>query len=346
MAAPVLFPISPVPDRLRAKREVTYHRLACRSVLTRNPNPDFPFYWGVNPYRGCEIGCTYCYARYTHTFMDLDDPLDFERKIFVKVNAPEVLARTVDPEDLRGRPVAIGTATDPYQPAERRYGITRRLLSALAPCPTLDLSITTKSDLILRDLDLLVAIARTRRLRVHMSLTSMDASLLRRIEPGAPTPARRIATVAALRAAGIAADVYVMPILPRITGEGADLDRLFAAARAAGAGHVAATLLHLRTIPRRRFFPFLAAEFPELLAWYRAAYRRSAFLRGPLRDEIVARVRRLRARYGITSAGCNDEPRSPARVAADDQLAFSWARSGPGAGRRRSSAAPRAACRR
>jgi DNA repair photolyase len=253
--------------------------------------------------------------------MDLNDPLDFEREIYVKVNAPAVLATTAGPEDLRGRPVAIGTATDPYQPAERRFGITRRLLETLAPCPTLDLSITTKSDLILRDLDLLVAIGRTRPLRVHVSLTSMDAGLLRKIEPGAPTPERRVATVAALRAAGVVAGLYVMPILPRITGEEADLDRLFAAARGADASFVAASLLHLRTAPRRRFLPFLAEQFPEHLAWYRAAYARSAFLRGPVRDEIVARVRRLRTRYGFARG---DSTSAADQTQGADQLSFGW----------------------
>ncbi len=321
MSTPALLPIAPLPEHLREKRRVTYHRMHCRSVLTKNPNPAFPFTWGINPYRGCEIGCTYCFARYTHAFMDYEDPLDFEREVHVKVNAPRVLATTVDREDLRGRPVALGTATDPYQPAERRFGITRQLLETLAPCSTLELSITTKSDLVRRDLDLLAAIARTRPLSVNVSLISMDAALLRTIEPGAPTPERRLAALAALRAAGIRAGLFIMPILPHLTDAEADLARLFAAARDAGASYADASLLHLRTAPRRRFFPFLAAHFPEHLAWYRKAYAHSAFLRGPAREEIVARVRKLRARYGFTQGECT---RAPGR-AASDQLAFSWA---------------------
>lgn len=327
MPAPVLLHLEPLPDRLRAKRQVTYHRLPCRTVLNRNPNPQHPFYWTINPYRGCELGCTYCFARYTHTFMDHHDPLDFEREIYAKLRAPEVLARTVAPADLAGRPVAIGTATDPYQPAERRFGITRRLLEVLAGCPTLELSITTKSDLVLRDLDLLVAIGRSRPLSVHLSLITTDRRLARLLEPGAPTPARRLDTVAALRRAGVRAGLFVMPVLPHITDGEPALDRLFAAARAAGASFAAASLLHLRRAPRASFFPFLAERFPEHLDWYRRAYGRSAYLRGPARDAILSRVRRSRARhsFGAGAPLCPAPPAGPAATAEPPcQLLLPW----------------------
>ncbi len=334
VTAPVLFQVEPTPSLLRAKRAVRYHRLRCRTLLNRNPNPAFPFFWTINPYRGCEIGCAYCFARYTHTFLDHEDPLDFEHEIYVKVNAPEVLATTADSGDLRGRPVAIGTATDPYQPAERRFQITRRILAVLASVPTLELSITTKSDLIRRDLDLLTAIARTRPLTVHVSVSSSNTALLRMIEPGAPTPELRFETLAALRAAGIDAGLFVMPILPHVADSEADLARLFAGAHAAGASFVSASLLHLRAAPRRRFFPFLAAHFPEHLAWYRQAYARSAYLRGPEREAIVERIRRLRAHYGFMRSPAADR-RCPSTVGArppalgtprGDQLAFTWER--------------------
>ncbi len=322
-AEPVLFPLpeaTPPPGPLLAKRQVSYHPLPCRSVLNRNPNPQHPFYWTINPYRGCEFGCTYCFARYTHSFMDHEDPLDFEREIYAKVDASEVLASTVNAADLAGRPVTIGAATDPYQPAERKFGITRRILEVLRRYPTLDLSITTKSDLVLRDIDVLVEIARSRPLSIHVSLIAADRALARLLDPGAPTPERRLHAVAMLRRAGLRAGLFIMPILPRITDGEENLDRLFTAAREADSSFVAASLLHLREAPRQRFFPFLAEQFPQHLPWYEQAYRRSATLRGPVRDAIIARVQRFKTRYGFDRAERQGEAK-PMPVA-EPQLAL------------------------
>ena len=158
---------------LRRTGETEFRELGSRTILSRNSNPDLPFYWTINPYRGCEFGCRYCYARYTHEFFDRSVD-EFERLIFVKREAGRVLRDTLRPGQLSGRTVAIGTATDPYQAAEVHFGITREVLETLAQAPDLILEITTKSPLILRDLDLLREISQTRPVRVHISLTTID----------------------------------------------------------------------------------------------------------------------------------------------------------------------------
>src|SRR5438874_12330853 len=178
-------------DLLQAKSRVEYFEIAARSVLNRC-RAGMPFRWTINTYRGCEFGCKYCYARYTHEFMEMRDGRDFERKIFAKVNAPELLREELRQAKDKGLPVALGTATDPYQPAEKQFGITRRMLEALAGFEGLDFSITTKSVLILRDLDLLRVISARHRFGVHMTVTTLDARLARLLEPKAPPPSKRL----------------------------------------------------------------------------------------------------------------------------------------------------------
>jgi DNA repair photolyase len=297
------------PDPDQEVRRASYHPLPCRTVLNRSPNPHYDFYWSINPYRGCEFGCAYCYARHTHAFIDEHDPTDFERHVYVKLTAPDVLAATASEARLAGRRVALGTASDPYQPAERGFRITRRLLEVLARHRTLDLSITTKSDLLLRDLELLAELARTRRLTVNMSLSTVDPNLARLLEPGAPTPDRRLSTVAKLASVGVRAGVFAMPILPFLTDHQEGLRRLFAGARQAGAAFVTASMLNLRPDSRRRYLAFIAARFPHLLASYRHAYGGSAYLRGPLRDRIAARVARMRRSYGFAGRGAASHER-------------------------------------
>src|SRR5438309_1642024 len=212
--------------KARERAGVEYFELASRSALNRESSGRLPFAWTINPYRGCEFGCKYCYARYTHEFMEMRDGRDFERKIFAKVNAPELLREELRQAKDKGLPVALGTATDPYQPAEKQFGITRRMLEALAGFEGLDFSITTKSVLILRDLDLLQVISARHRFGVHMTVTTLDARLARLLEPKAPPPAKRLETVRALAEARIRAGVNAMPILPGLTDDPPEVERL------------------------------------------------------------------------------------------------------------------------
>ena len=172
-----------------------------------------PFAWTINPYRGCEFGCKYCFARYTHEFMELWDGRDFERKIYAKVDAPELLRAELRQVRDKGLPIALGTATDPYQPAEKHFRITRQMLEVFAEFAGLDFSLTTKSVLIVRDRDLLETITARHRFSVHMTVTTLDERLARRLEPQAPTPAKRLEAVRALARAGIRVVVNAMPII-------------------------------------------------------------------------------------------------------------------------------------
>ncbi|MGH8013180.1 MAG: radical SAM protein [Candidatus Binataceae bacterium] len=223
---------------LPSMREVEFAEMPVRQILNRCTSPAMPFRWTINPYRGCEFGCVYCYARYTHEFLELRDPMDFERRIFVKRGAAEVLARTLARTPLGSDQIALGTATDPYQPAERKYELTRAMLRVFAQMGGLNLSITTKSALIARDLDLLRRINQHSRLSVNFSLITMNRRLQRVLEPRAPRPALRLRALAQLSAAGIRCHVLMMPMLPGITDDAAAVESVMAAARRAGASGV------------------------------------------------------------------------------------------------------------
>lgn len=284
---------------LEAKRAVSYFEIGCRSVLNRT-RPDLPFRWTINPYRGCEFGCRYCYARYTHEFMELRDSSDFEDRIYAKSDISRILRQ----ELRRMHPVggiAIGTATDPYQPAERRYERTRAALQVFAEHSGLSLHITTKSDLITRDLPLLTAIARRNQFSVNITITTLDASLARKLEPRAPRPDLRLKAVRELASAGIETGVFPNPIMPLITDQEVRLDRLAKAARDHGATYFGGGVLFLQPCSRRVFLPFVATHFPQLLRRYEERYESSAYLKGAYREMIRDRVSAIRDRYGLRS---------------------------------------------
>ena len=318
MNLPVRAPVSPPPEPLqgphglvgiarlaaespqvRERAEVQYFSLDCRSALNREASGHMPFAWTLNPYRGCEFGCHYCYARYTHAFMELRDGRDFERKIFAKQQAPELLRAELRHARDKGLPIALGTATDPYQPAEKQFEITRRMLEVMAEFEGLDFSITTKSVLILRDLDLLRAISARHRFGVHMTVTTTDDRLARLLEPKAPPPAKRLEAVAALSAAGIYVGVNAMPILPGLTDSPPSLDRLARAAAEAGARFLYGNVLFLMPSAMAQFMPFLEREFPRLVRRYRRLYARSAYLDGEYKEKMAALVAEVRAKYGL-----------------------------------------------
>ncbi len=285
--------------KLRQRAEAEYFALPARSALNREASKRMPFAWTLNPYRGCEFGCKYCYARYTHEFMEHRDGLDFERKIYAKLGAPEILRRELRAARDRGESIALGTATDPYQPAEKQFEVTRRLLEVLGEFDGLDFSITTKSVLILRDLDLLAALARRHRMSVHLTVTTTDQRLARLLEPLAPPPARRLEAIASLALAGVPTGVNLMPVLPGLTDAPAALERVARAAAEHGAQFLYGSVLFLMPSAYRQFLPFLEREFPKLARRYRRLYRRSAYLRGDYKDEISRRLADLRARYHL-----------------------------------------------
>ena len=261
----------------------------------------------VNPYVGCEMSCSYCYAPYAHAWLvdrlrgegrlPADAPPPFDRGIFVKRHAESVV-RAVARHP--GWPVALGTATDPYQPAERRFGLTRRVLEELARLDGLDVSITTKSPLVLRDLELLETIRTRSRLTVHLSLISTDRALLRRLEPRSPTPARRLAALRTLREHGIRAGIFAMPLLPGLTDGEEQVDALFAAAREAGACFVVAGGVRLSEVSWKRFLPVLRELRPDLEEPYQRIIRgRASPKKEEYRRRLEERIHRAKERHGF-----------------------------------------------
>jgi len=284
---------------VRERAEVEYYQLPTRSTLNRESSGRMPFAWTINPYRGCEFGCHYCYARYTHEFMEMWDSRDFERKIYAKTDAPDLLRAELRQGRDKGLPIALGTATDAYQPAERQFEITRRILEVFAEFHGLDLSITTKSVLILRDVDLLQSLAARHRFSVHMTVTTCDERLARQIEPKAPAPAQRLEAIRKLAQAGIRVGVNAMPVLPGLNDAPRMLEALAAQAAQAGAGFLYANILFLMPSAMKQFMPFLEREFPHLVKRYRKLYARSAYLRGEYPEKIAHLMAELRARYGL-----------------------------------------------
>jgi DNA repair photolyase len=283
---------------LEEKTRVDYRELEVRTFLNRCMSRRVPFDWTINPYRGCEFGCKYCYARYTHEFMELRNPSDFETKIFAKrwneMNFRAELRRIAPAASI-----AIGTATDPYQPAERRYEITQRILEVLAGEKDRRISITTKSDLVARDTALLARIAARNSLFVTMTVTTTCAKLARLLEPMAPRPDLRLAAVARLSAAGIRTGVFSSPVLPGINDSEESLDAVAIAAQQSGAGLYGAQVVFLQPCAQAVFLPFLEEAFPELSRRYESLFAHTAFLHGEYPERIRSRVAAIRKRHGI-----------------------------------------------
>jgi DNA repair photolyase len=265
------------------------------------------FDWTINPYRGCEFGCKYCYARYTHEFMELREPLDFETRIFVKQFSPPSFRHELAGIPLRDH-IAIGTATDPYQPAERRYRLTRSILEVLASERGRRISVTTKSDLVSRDADLLARIGRSNVLHINLTITTMDARLARLIEPRAPRPDLRIRALAALSGRGVAAGVFACPVLPEINDSYRSLHEVARAASQAGAKYFGAGILFLKPCAGRVFLPFLEQEFPHLAARYKSSYAESAFLKGEYPKLVEDRAEAIRKLFRLEKRPATYQP--------------------------------------
>jgi DNA repair photolyase len=286
-------------ETLREGHNVEYFTLPARSILNRCvSNRRLPFTWTINPYRGCEFACKYCYARYTHEFMEMRDGAEFERKIYVKQRTADLLRHDLRKVKLK-EAIALGTATDPYQPAERRYQITRGILEEFARHRGFELGIVTKSNLIVRDLDLLRAVAQHNALSVHMTVTTMNADLARILEPRAPRPDLRIEAVRELSSAGINVGVSASPVLPGITDARSDLEALVRAAAQAGAKHIFAGPLFLKPCAAAIFLPFLEQNFPHLFENYRQRYQDRSFLPDSYGKRIAELVTSFRHKYGI-----------------------------------------------
>ncbi len=298
-------------------RGTKFVELPVRRVLNSSSATGMGF-WSVNPYIGCEFGCSYCYARDTHRYTverahdqgTLGDEAfrefrgekgweAFERRIFVKSGAADVLARTLDPARLAGEAIVIGTATDPYQPAERRFRLTRSILEMLDRYRGLTIGIITKSPLVVRDIDILARLGARHRVSIHMSIATIDAALARRLEPRSPVPSARIRALSRIAAAGVRTGVLIAPIIPGVTDGRAALSRLLAAARTAGASYAVGSPLRLGPAARRRFLPFLEQEFPDLAPRYRRHYAGADHVGREYHDALDRRLEELQREHGF-----------------------------------------------
>ena len=286
-------------ESLREGHNVEYFTLPAKSLLNRCVSRrNLPFDWSINPYRGCEFACKYCYARYTHEFMEMRDGLEFEQKIYVKQHAAGLLRhelRRVKPQEC----IALGTATDPYQPAERRYEITRSILEEFAEHRGYELGIVTKSNLVVRDIDVLKKVAKHNRLSVHITVTTLDVELARILEPRAPRPDLRMEAVRALSQAGLRVGVSCCPVIPGITDSPQNIEAVVQAAAQAGGDYVFANPLFLKPCSAAVFLPVLETSFPHLVENYRQRYQDRAFLPPAYAKRLGELVHRLREKYGI-----------------------------------------------
>jgi DNA repair photolyase len=301
---------SPAAETRRSSPErPEYFVLPVKSILNRCDSQRVPFEWTINPYRGCEFACKYCYARYTHEYMDLDGG-DFERKIFVKKDAGPLLHHDINQKysytsqasgGTAPEHIAIGTATDPYQPAEREYGVTRACLEELARREGLSVSLITKSNQIVRDIDLFKRIAERSQLSLNITVTTLRPRLARLLEPRAPRPDLRLAAVRQLREAGLAVGVSACPLIPGITDGEGELEGVAAAAKEAGAQWFFTNVLFLMPSSAKQFLPFVREKFPKLAKQYEQWYSANGYAPEEYRKKISERVAKIRQAYGFTS---------------------------------------------
>jgi DNA repair photolyase len=321
-----------LPVLQQVPRGAAYRALHVRSALN-SPAATHMGFWSINPYVGCEFGCSYCYARDTHryaveravaearagsdlalaaTLTRLAPAEAFERHILVKDNLGQVLARTLQPAAVGSTDIVIGTATDPYQPAERRFGVTRGVLQTLLGFSGLSIGIITKSPLIIRDIPILARLAERHGVKVHISLASADREIIRRLESRSPAPAARLRALECLSQAGVDAGLLIAPIVPLLTDGMPHLRRLFELAIRAGARRVHGQPLRLAPTARAVFLAQLHKEFPELIRRYERHYARSSNAAASYQVALRRRIRSLQEEFGLRPARW-EEPNSEKR---------------------------------
>jgi DNA repair photolyase len=278
---------------------ITFHEVLAKSALNRVPGQSaMPFGWTINPYRGCSHACTYCFARPTHEYLDLDGGKDFDNEIIVKVNVAEVLRKELAKPTWGRHPVALGTNTDPYQRAEGRYRLMPSIIAALADSGT-PFSILTKGTLLRRDLDLLVEASQQVPVDLALSIAIYDHDLQQSVEPGTPSTKARLATITAIREAGLNCSIFMMPILPFLTDTKAHLDDAMRQAADAGATGVLYSALYLKPGVKDWYLQWLEGERPDLVPKYRELYQRGAYAPKEYRQWLAARIHPLMRAHGL-----------------------------------------------
>jgi DNA repair photolyase len=284
-------------------RGMTFYEIHARSIINQVPPASrMAFRWTINPYRGCSHSCTYCFARNTHTYLDMDSGHDFNSRIVVKVNAPELARKELASPRWQGEHVAMGTNVDCYQRAEGRYRLMPGIIGALRDAAN-PFSILTKGTLILRDLDLLAEAAEVTDVGLNVSVGFVDKAISRSAEPGTPSPERRLGVCAALTERGLRCGVLMGPVLPFLTDSPGQLEATVRLIAEAGAAHVTPIVLHLRPGAREWYLRWLGEQHPELVTSYRGLYGRGAYAPKSYQRQIAEQVSELAERYGVGRAG-------------------------------------------
>jgi DNA repair photolyase len=294
--------------------DVIFEEIECKSAVNRVSAGNMPFRWTLNPYRGCQHACTYCFARGTHEFLGYDSGRDFETRVVVKVNAPEMLRKDLSREGWRRELIAVGTACDPYQPAELKYSLTHRILKVLRDAAN-PASIITKSPFIVRDADVLESLAGVAELTVNFSVSTLDDDVWRRTEPSTARPQKRLEAMKLLSERGIRCGVLLAPVLPGLTDDPASLEAVVEAAREHGASFVHDNVLYLKPGTKEWFMPFLREAYPHLSERY-AKYYRGAYAPRTYTQDVHRTVQDLREKYDLVT------PRHVAPSAGQLQLAM------------------------
>ena len=271
-------------------RGITFIESEAKTILNKVPGTYLPFNWTINPYRGCSHLCNFCFARASHTYLDMNAGSDWGSKIVVKVNAPTLLRSELRRKRWKGESIAMGTNTDPYQRCEGKYKLMSAILETLIEYRN-PFSILTRGTLMLRDLDLLVAASQVTDVSTAYSVPTLDEDVWRSSEPATPHPRKRLEAVKKLNEAGVPCGVLVAPILPGISDRPDQLRAVVEAAIEAGATHVSPILLHLRPKVREVYMEWLAAEYPDLVPRYDEMYRKSAYASSRDKDELSKTVR-------------------------------------------------------
>jgi DNA repair photolyase len=293
---------------------IQFMEVEAKSALNRVPGESLPFNWTVNPYRGCTHACSYCFARPTHRYLDLNAREDFERKIVVKVNVPERLRVELARPSWKGEPVALGTNTDPYQWVEGRYGLTRAIWEVMIEARN-PASVLTKSPLLTRDIDLFRELDDVAGFSASLSIPTLDERAWRATEPATPHPRKRIEAIAELNEAGISVGVLVAPLMPEINDSPEQVEEIVRLCAEAGATSIGGIGLHLKGEVRGVFLDWVRENRPELLADYERLYRRGAFLPKPERERIGKLIAAARREAGVGATGFRDGVRRNREVA-------------------------------
>ena len=298
--------------------KITYIEQPCKTLLHKINKINLPFSWGLNPYRGCLHSCTYCYARYTHSYLDLNTTKDFDTKIFVKTNAAKILKKEFSNPKWHKELVNLGSVCDPYQPAERKYEITREVLKVFQRFKN-PITIATKSDLILRDIDILKEISNVTFIDILFSISSINKDAQRELEPRAPSTQRRLAAIKQLHNAGLRVGVLAMPIVPFINDTPEEIDALYKAIKSAQADFVIPGVLYIQGPTKVRFFEYIENQHPKLLVQYKEFFKS----RSPpkyYKDKMQTLFRQLIKKYQLNNYQKYQEDSEPKQVSLENYI--------------------------